>query len=136
MQSNRTIYLIDDDEIYTYTTKKVLQRGVCKHEVQVYGDGIDALEALKNDAVNGTFPDIIFLDIDMPALDGWEFLDEIAQENLDTVPVIYVSSSTIDPAEIERAESNDLVQEFIAKPVSKEKLEEICWFLDEKYGDK
>lgn len=126
LTSNNTLYLVDDDEIYNYTMKKMIEKGISDYEVKVFQDGNVALTNLINDIELCECPKAIFLDIDMPYLDGWEFLDELDKLNLDHTPRIYVSSSTINPAEISRAEENNLVTEFISKPISREKLQDIC----------
>jgi len=72
-------------------------------------------------------PEIIFLDINMPVMDGWEFLDKFTQiENkLDKTITLYVVSSSINPVDIERAKNTNAVKDYLVKPVTLEDLEAI-----------
>ena len=97
-------------------------------EVEVYTDGLQAITHLK--AIKGKLdqlPDMIMLDLNMPVMDGWEFLDEydpmrtsLGKENL-----LYVVSSSVTPHEIERSKNISSVMEFITKPISREKFTEL-----------
>ena len=131
MSENRTVFIVDDDEIYTFTLKSMMEGSNCTHDIMVYEDGASALEALTSSFITDTVPDVIFLDLDMPHMNGWEFLDELSKLQQTSLPAIYISSSTIFPEELERAKKNVLVTEFISKPISKEKLAEVCSKLKE-----
>lgn len=125
MHPNRNVYLIDDDEIYTFTMKKIMELSHSDFKVSVFSNGENALANYKEAFKTNNTPSAIFLDLDMPMLDGWEFLEEIENLNISNPPKIYVSSSTINPEEIMNAEKNHLVTEFIPKPINREKLDEI-----------
>lgn len=77
-------------------------------------------------------PDFIFLDLNMPVMDGWEFLDEYAliHPQLNKNIPLYVFSSSISPVDIEKAKNINCISEFIVKPVSSEK---IALIIKEKY---
>ena len=72
-------------------------------------------------------PEILLLDLSMPIMDGWEFLEEyiLLSPKLDRKITIYIISSSISPYDIDKAKSISIVTDFIIKPISKEKLIEI-----------
>ena len=87
------------------------------------GNGQEAL-----DAIRAGKADVMFLDLNMPVMGGWEFLDELTENNYMThfpnLKVI-VLSSTIDPKDIEKSKSYPMVLDFLSKPITREMLEEL-----------
>ncbi|WP_219223234.1 response regulator [Pedobacter antarcticus] len=120
--------LIDDDEIFVFLTKKTILKVSADVEVQVFADGQQAISHLQCIAGHtNLFPDAIFLDLNMPVMDGWEFLDEY--QKLEDFPFnevpLYIVSSSISPYEMDRSAGIPVVTEFIIKPLVKEKFLEI-----------
>src|SRR6185295_17510751 len=78
MQQANSVLLIDDDSIFNMISTKIIQVAKFAPKVNSYLDGTAALEELKHIIKTNPneFPDVIFLDINMPEMDGWEFLDE------------------------------------------------------------
>jgi CheY-like chemotaxis protein len=78
-------------------------------------------------AKGGDIPEIIFLDINMPVMNGWDLLEELEhiKSSFSKLPRIYILSSTVDPEDYKRAKSFDAVVDFISKPLSKEILQNI-----------
>src|ERR1041385_2757434 len=72
-----SILLVDDDDATNYLNRLTLKKLDCADEVHISESGSEALQYLQKN-VNGDYPhpDLIFLDINMPAMDGWEFLEE------------------------------------------------------------
>ena len=72
-------------------------------------------------------PDIIFLDLNMPVMDGWEFLNEFLKikNNLNKKITLYVVSSSIDPRDLERVKSFNMVTDYLIKPIELKKFEKI-----------
>jgi len=96
--------------------------------VEVCTNGLDALEYLKSlIRASGKLPDVIFIDINMPVMDGWEFLEEYKtlQENINTPIKIYILSSSVDKNDIMRSKEYNSVIDYVIKPVYKEKFSEI-----------
>lgn len=115
-----TVCIIDDDPIFVYGTEVLLNynRSFCS-SVIVYEDGEEALENLTL-MVNKEerLPEVIFLDLDMPIMDGWAFLDNFIKLSLENNPRVYIVSSSINKWDIEKSYTYDIVKDFITKPLS------------------
>lgn len=114
--------LIDDDAIFNLLNRKLLMTSGAFGQIDAVTSGIEGLRKLQE----GTdrLPDVIFLDIMMPVMNGFEFLEQFHQlpsERLDGVHVVMLSSS-LDPRDIDRSRTYPLVNEFIEKPLSTQKL--------------
>ena len=121
-------WIIDDDPIYQTIMKKVVIKSDLFTIIQSYNNGKEAIESLKkNISSNEPFPDIILLDIEMPVLDGWGFMDEIAhlKEQINSKLNIYISSSSIAIEDRERAKNNPDILGYMCKPISLEDLKKI-----------
>ena len=124
----KNLWLVDDDEIFVFLTRKTILKTHFEGTVSVFTNGKEALDALTPMIGNpGLLPGIIFLDLSMPVMDGWGFLEEFIQmKHRFLVPItIYIVSSSVSPHEIMRAKAMADVLDFIIKPVSREKFIEI-----------
>lgn len=124
----KTIFLIDDDPVFVYLTKKIICsiNGGCK--IEEFADGELAIEQLRKIFSDSTsLPDIIFVDLSMPVMDGWEFLNEytLLQPKLKKPIELFIVSSSISPQEVERSKTYPAVSDFLIKPVAKGKIAEI-----------
>ena len=122
------IALVDDDKVFQLTTLRTIQAAKLTDRILQFDNGEEALTFLKQHAAEtDNLPDYIFLDINMPLVDGWMFLDDFASLKTDLQKdiSIYMVSSSIDPKDINRAKGNKNVQDYIIKPVSREKLIEL-----------
>lgn len=121
----KNVWLIDDDEVFVFLTKKLIARSELEVTVKTYINGQDAIEQLQSLAQDeNALPDIILLDLNMPVMDGWEFLkayEEISFSNPNKIH-LYIVTSSISPYEVERAKQIPAVQEFIVKPMVKDKF--------------
>ena len=120
MSKIKTACIIDDDPIFVYGTKILLNyNSFFGSSVIVYEDGKEALDNLTSIVkCNGKLPQVIFLDLNMPIMDGWEFLDEFVKLPMEEKPRVYIVSSSIDKQDIEKAHTYDIVKDFIEKPLS------------------
>jgi CheY-like chemotaxis protein len=123
------VFLIDDDNIYQFTARKILEStGLAKH-IQSFYNGSEAIKYFKEstnlEAEN--FPDVIFLDINMPVMNGWEFLEEYHNlyGNFPKPVVVYVVSSSIDSYDIKKSKQYKAVTDYIVKPVTRIKYQEL-----------
>jgi two-component system, chemotaxis family, chemotaxis protein CheY len=122
------IALVDDDKIFQLTASKTIQVTAITDKVLQFENGEEALQYLKvNKSVPEKLPDFIFLDINMPYVDGWMFLDDFTKLKADLAKrmTIYMVSSSIDPRDIQRATSHEDAKQYVVKPVTKEKFEEL-----------
>jgi len=119
---------VDDDKVFQLTTSRTIQAAKLTDRILQFENGEEALSFLKEHAMEtDSLPDYIFLDINMPFVDGWMFLEDFAilKTDLQKNISIYMVSSSIDPKDVNRAKGNKNVQDYITKPVSREKLTEL-----------
>lgn len=128
MKPVKKLFLIDDDEIFVYLTRKTIESTNKIDEIKVFNDGQEAVKFLKKNSTNTEeLPDIIFLDLNMPVMDGWEFLEEyiILEPKFKKRVILYLVSSTISPYDIERANSIGVVTDLLIKPLEKDRIIEL-----------
>ena len=124
------ILCVDDDPITLMLCRKVIEKAQFAKVADSAQNGEDALhyfddllqEAEKN------YPQLIFLDLNMPVMGGWEFLDNFSKEKYTsqyTNTKVIVLSSTIDPHDIEKAKTYSMVIDFMSKPITIEMLESL-----------
>ncbi|MDG1571150.1 response regulator [Robiginitalea sp. M366] len=124
----KEVCIIDDDPIYQFGMKILMSEVDFSEQILIYQDGQEAIDGLLQKLGRGeALPPVIFLDLNMPIKDGWDFLDDFVQiphNNREKV-TIYVISSSINPADRERARQYEVVGNYIVKPISSENLKEI-----------
>ncbi|MBG6061522.1 CheY-like chemotaxis protein [Flavobacterium sp. CG_9.1] len=125
------ILCIDDDPITLMLCKKVIIRSSFSNEIITSQNGEEALNFFNtikytNNKTNPiTQPQLIFLDLNMPVMGGWEFLDYFNStefEEFNTIKVV-VLTSTIDPEDLEKSKKYPMVIDFLSKPISQSMLE-------------
>lgn len=124
------ILFVDDDPITLMLCKKVIEKAEFSKEIITASNGEDALKYFDTIKTNNedNFPQLMFLDLNMPIMGGWEFLDAFTDENyISSFPKlkVIVLSSTIDPKDIEKSRSYPMVINFLSKPITKEMLQSI-----------
>lgn len=112
--------LIDDDPLDIFINTKVLKSNNFASELIVCKNGDEALDLLRDNKVK---PDIIFLDIRMPVMDGFQFLEEYDKLSIDKSHTkIVMLSSTVNPVDIERAKTHKYITRFLDKPLTTDSL--------------
>ena len=128
MNRIKTCCIIDDDPIFIYGTKRMMKETDFCESIVVYNNGKDALIGLRESyEITHKLPQVIFLDLNMPIMNGWEFLDEFIRmpsDSLDTT-VIYVISSSVDPRDIEKVKEYELISSYILKPITPNDLKTV-----------
>ncbi|REH01161.1 response regulator [Flavobacterium aquicola] len=118
------IMCIDDDPITLMLFKKVVQKAAFAKEIIYAYNGQEAITFIDNIQTEDTKPQLLFLDLNMPVMGGWEFLDLFNNSNyyhLNNTKVI-ILTSTIDPEDIKKSKTYPNVIEFLSKPISVEML--------------
>jgi len=122
------LLLIDDDEITNHIHQTVISAWEgAKVHVHIFNKAKEALATLtRSKTEKGSLPDYIFLDLNMPEMNGWEFLDQY--EKLDLGVPIFVLSSSINSGDKERAIGYSAVEGYITKPLNTEILTNLNLF--------
>jgi two-component SAPR family response regulator len=119
---------IDDDRATNFLNKHIAKGSDSIDSIQLMHSGFEALNFLEN-CLNDNLqkPNLIFLDINMPAMNGWEFLEKFYKLNEDLVKEIKVVilSSSDDPNDISKYKNNERLLDFVRKPLNKEALDSV-----------
>lgn len=123
------VFVVDDDRIHHFIIMKLLKSNAINIEPTFFENGLDALNDLKEKISNcEILPDLILLDINMPVLDGWQFLEEFIILKTKTTKEIAVSiiSSSDNRIDIEKAESfKGVVGSYFIKPMTSDAIKNI-----------
>ena len=131
MKKINTVLLIDDDEPTNFIHKKIIQNCGLVSAIQVANSGLQALNMLDHHAGStndSSLPDLIFLDINMPAMDGWEFLAQY--KKLTTAQnkniIIVMLTTSLNPDDEVRAKQIKEVYAYKSKPLTGQMINEIA----------
>ncbi len=127
MKEMKSICIIDDDKVYTYGVKKIIKSLTPEGNITTFENGRKAIEGIKKMMEQEhDLPDLILLDIDMPEMNGWDFLNEFESIRFEIKKAVevFVISSRIDTKkqELYQVEWDEKVSDFIKKPVQTETL--------------
>lgn len=127
----KTVLSIDDDDVTQMLNKICLESFGSFEKIIIANDGIEALDFFKK-IENGEesiehFPEIIFLDLNMPRKDGWEFYEAFLKGFPQYIEKtkIFILSSSINPSDVERAKHEKNIVSFLSKPLNEETLREV-----------
>ncbi|MFT7230066.1 MAG: CheY-like chemotaxis protein [Bacteroidia bacterium] len=116
---SKKVAIIDDDDIFQFTTKIKFEKLGLVENVMIFNDGEEAIQFIQS-GNKEDMPEILLLDINMPIVDGWDFLvlfEDVPREKQQMIEIIMLSSS-INPDDVKRAEANPFVVDYITKPIS------------------
>ncbi|MGZ3883910.1 MAG: response regulator [Bacteroidia bacterium] len=116
------ILFIDDDEDDNFFHRLVVKEVNGAEYVKIAESGFEALDFLKEKT---RVPQLIFLDINMPKMNGWEFLEEYRKMGDNGEAVIIMLTTSLNPADKERSETIPEIREFKTKPLNAETLRQI-----------
>lgn len=114
--------IIDDDTIYINLIKKIIDIKKLSQNLLIFKNGKEALDYFRpilNNLSEKEFPEIILLDLNMPVMDGWNFLEEFTkiQTRNKVKTTLYIVSSSINPYDVAKAKSYALVTDYLIKPI-------------------
>ncbi|TWR24594.1 response regulator [Mucilaginibacter achroorhodeus] len=120
--------IVDDDKIFRYGFRKLTEIKGLFNEILEFSNGKEAIDYLKDPNNSNHLPDALFVDINMPIMDGWEFNDAFGEikSQLPKSITLYNISSSIDIEDISRAKKNPLVADYLLKPLDENYLAEIA----------
>jgi two-component system chemotaxis response regulator CheY len=130
MSKFKDVFVIDDDKVFHFIIKKLFSKNDIDINPTFYLNGLEAIEEIKEKINNGiTMPDLILLDINMPIMDGWQFLDEFRKMKKTTVggkTIIYLVSSSNSISDLNKAkEYQEEVKDYFFKPMTLDDLKKI-----------
>jgi CheY-like chemotaxis protein len=127
-----TVMLIDDNEIDNLINQKIIEASAIAKNILTHTSGRSAIEFLRNMEKLATenvniLPELVFLDIDMPLMDGFQFLEEFDKLSSKTKEYskIIMLTSSINPQDIGRSKKYDYVRQYLNKPLTQDSLKKL-----------
>ncbi len=125
MKKIDTVCIVDDDEVYQFTVKFEIERTNLVNKILFFSDGEEAIEFFQRKSDNpDELPDVILLDINMPIMDGWDFLEEftLLKPGIGKKITLYMVSSSVNNQDIDRAKAISEITDYLVKPITRDKL--------------
>ncbi|MCM8568234.1 response regulator [Gramella jeungdoensis] len=122
------VYLVDDQPIANFITRKLLELEGFSGIIEEFTDPLEALEQIKEDKDS-----LIFLDLNMPGMNGWEFLDELKSRQVHHNIIVLTSSTS--KVDRDKAGEYPCVIKYMVKPMNKKKFAEITGLIKVKVED-
>ena len=125
MKTIDTLALIDDDETYQFIAKHTIMNLNIVDRLKIFSNGKEAIDYLRSKLHDPSqLPDVILLDLNMPVMDGWDFLERylMLEPRIGKKIHIYIVTSSVDPVDVERANRINAVTDYFVKPLTRDKL--------------
>lgn len=133
MTSKIKLLVIDDDDINIFIIKKIVEKTGYEVDMVAKTNGQLAIDYLTTCIGNKEeLPQLVLIDINMPVLNGWEFLEAYEKLNIVNKVEMYMLSSSVYENDIEKAKTYQTVKGFISKPLSIERLTELFKLIEQQ----
>lgn len=121
---HKMLLLVDDDPIVNFIHQRLLSSLVSSDKIKVCKDGREALEYLEENA-SDIYQVLVLLDINMPVMNGWEFLEKVKDKPFRKKLDVMMLTSSVDNEDRNRAQKDELVVDYITKPLDQGKCQQI-----------
>jgi CheY-like chemotaxis protein len=122
------VLLIDDDPMSNVFGSIIIKKHYPEMEVLTMNSGLEAIAYLKENAKPK--PEIIFLDLNMPVMNGWEFLDEYKKMGMGINVILLTSSSSLE--DIIKSQEYTEIKQYLLKPITTDSLKKVMTLLENK----
>jgi len=128
MKKVRNACIIDDDDIFRFIMKKHIINQDLAENILCFENGKEAIKYILDHRLEeDKLPDVMFLEINMPIMDGWDFVSAYneAKKKIVKDATIFMISSSVDDRDISRAKDSEVITEYVTKPLDKQKIKEL-----------
>lgn len=127
MEKLKFFVMIDDDPVTNVFHEIILKEADICENYRFYESPIEALNFFKDEVKSGRviIPSILFLDVNMPEISGWEFLDELLNIKINDIPVVIMLTTSLSANDRERSEKYGVIRDFCNKPLTVEYLHDL-----------